>query len=215
MSRYIGARYVPILAGDWDNTNEYEPLTIVQYQGDSYTSKMYVPTGVAITNTQYWIKTGNFNQQLAHMAEEWVEFQDHLTDEFDDFKNDTITEVNKGVKYPNYAGTTINTTWSGAQTQEITITNDCYVIVSIYIGSNPPSEYRYGCTIQVKTGVDGQGHDVFVDVFKGQINDTRTYHAGNFPVKAGTTIKVLPNIPTDITSVTTVETLVREYPLVV
>ena len=215
MSRYIGARYVPILAGEWDNTNEYEPLTIVQYQGDSYTSKMYVPTGVAITNTQYWVKTANFNQQLSHMAEEWVEFQDHITDEFDDFKTDTITEVNKGVKYPNYAGTAIDTTWTGAQTREITITNDCFVIVSIYIGSEAPAEYRYGCTIQVYVGEDGQGHDIFIPIFKGEINDTRTYHAGNLPLKAGTKIKVLPNIPSAITSVTTVETVVKEFPLVV
>lgn len=215
MSRYIGARYVPILAGDWDNTNEYEPLTIVQYQGDSYTSKMYVPTGVAITNTQYWVKTANFNQQLSHMAEEWVEYQEYMTNKFNDFKNDTTAEVNKGVKYPNYAGTTINTTWSGAETREITVTNDCFVVVGINIGPNPPAEYRYGCTIQVYVGEDGQGHDIFIPIFKGEINDTRTYHAGNLPLKAGTKIKVLPNIPSAITSVTTVETVVKEFPLVV
>ena len=66
-NRYIGARYVPIFAGDWDNTIAYDPLTIVSYQGDSYTSKGYVPTGVAITNESYWVKTGNFNQQLANL----------------------------------------------------------------------------------------------------------------------------------------------------
>lgn len=66
-NRYIGARYVPIFAGDWDNTQEYEPLTIVSYQGDSYTSRGYVPTGIAITNTQYWAKTGDFNQQVANL----------------------------------------------------------------------------------------------------------------------------------------------------
>lgn len=66
-NRYIGARYVPIFAGDWDNTQEYEPLTIVSYQGDSYTSRGYVPTGIAISNTQYWAKTGDFNQQVANL----------------------------------------------------------------------------------------------------------------------------------------------------
>ena len=66
-NRYIGARYVPIFAGAWDNTQEYEPLTIVSYQGDSYTSRGYVPTGIAITNTQYWAKTGDFNQQVANL----------------------------------------------------------------------------------------------------------------------------------------------------
>lgn len=67
MARYIGARYVPIPGGAWDNTREYEPLTMVQYEGDTYTSKIYVPVGVAITNTTYWVKTGNFNQQIAYI----------------------------------------------------------------------------------------------------------------------------------------------------
>ena len=69
MGRYIGARYVPIMGGEWDNSNEYEPLTVVQYEGDSYTSKKYVPVGVAITNTTYWVKTGYFNQQVANLAQ--------------------------------------------------------------------------------------------------------------------------------------------------
>ena len=69
MGRYIGARYVPIMGGAWDNTREYEPLTVVQYEGDSYTSKKYVPVGVAITNTTYWVKTGNFDQQVANLAQ--------------------------------------------------------------------------------------------------------------------------------------------------
>lgn len=38
---YIGNRYVPVFANpvEWDNLREYEPLTIVTYQGTSYTSK--------------------------------------------------------------------------------------------------------------------------------------------------------------------------------
>lgn len=68
MARYIGARYVPIMAGDWDSTREYEALSVVQYQGDSYTSKMYVPVGIDILNTMYWIKSGNFNQQVAALS---------------------------------------------------------------------------------------------------------------------------------------------------
>ena len=69
MGRYIGARYVPIMGGEWDNTNEYEPLTVVQYEGDSYTSKKYVPVGIAITNTTYWVKTSDYSQQLANLAQ--------------------------------------------------------------------------------------------------------------------------------------------------
>lgn len=68
--KYIGARYVPLFIGDWDNTKTYEPLSIVQYQGDSYTSRQYVPTGIEITNETYWAITGNYNTQVEQYREE-------------------------------------------------------------------------------------------------------------------------------------------------
>lgn len=63
---YIGARYVPVFADplEWDNTKMYEPLTIVMYQGNSYTSKQTVPTGIDIKNEEYWVVTGNYNAQI-------------------------------------------------------------------------------------------------------------------------------------------------------
>ena len=67
---YVGARYVPIFDGDWDNTKKYDPLTIVMYQGDSYTSKTYVPVGANISNKTFWAKTGNYNAQVAQLANE-------------------------------------------------------------------------------------------------------------------------------------------------
>lgn len=80
MGRYVGARYVPINAGAWDNTREYEPLTMVQYEGDTYTSKIYVPVGIAITNTNYWVKTGNFNQQVANLAQSLQQTDNRVQD---------------------------------------------------------------------------------------------------------------------------------------
>lgn len=80
MGRYIGARYVPIQAGAWDNTREYEPLTVVQYQGDSYTSKTYVPVGAAITNTTYWVKTSEFSQQVANLAQSVSQLESNKAD---------------------------------------------------------------------------------------------------------------------------------------
>ena len=64
--QYIGARYVPLFAdpAEWDNTKTYEPLTIVLHEGDSYTSRQYVPIGIDITNTDYWALTGNYNAQV-------------------------------------------------------------------------------------------------------------------------------------------------------
>ena len=67
---YIGARYVPLVDGQWDNTKQYEPLTIVLYQGASYTSKTYVPVGVDILNETYWALTGDYNAQIGSIQEQ-------------------------------------------------------------------------------------------------------------------------------------------------
>lgn len=77
---YIGARYVPLFADpiEWDNTKTYEPLTIVYYQGNSYTSRQAVPTGIAITNEDYWALTGNYNAQIEAYREEVAEYAEEV-----------------------------------------------------------------------------------------------------------------------------------------
>lgn len=84
---YIGARYVPLFADpiEWDNTKTYEPLTIVYYQGNSYTSRQAVPTGIAITNETYWALTGNYNAQIEAYREEVQEYSDRIADVEDKF----------------------------------------------------------------------------------------------------------------------------------
>lgn len=72
---YIGARYVPKFDGEWDNTKKYEPLIIVTYQGNSYTSKTYVPIGGDINDGRYWALTGNYNAQVEAYREEVATLQ--------------------------------------------------------------------------------------------------------------------------------------------
>lgn len=68
--QYVGARYVPKFYefnnGVWQNNTEYEPLTIVQYNGNSYTSKKSVPSNIGnpSSNPEYWASTGNYNAQV-------------------------------------------------------------------------------------------------------------------------------------------------------
>lgn len=71
---YIGNRYVPVFADpvEWDNLRQYEPLTIVTYQGTAYTSKKTVPVGTALSNTEYWVVTGNYNAQVEQYRQEVV-----------------------------------------------------------------------------------------------------------------------------------------------
>ena len=66
VTQYIGARYVPLFADpvEWTNTRTYEPLTIVLHEGNSFTSRQFVPKGIDITNGDFWVETGNYNAQV-------------------------------------------------------------------------------------------------------------------------------------------------------
>ena len=78
--QYVGARYVPVFANplEWSDTREYEPLTIVTHQGNSFTSMQYTPTGIDIGNTDYWAITGNFNAQVEAYRAEVRAFDDRI-----------------------------------------------------------------------------------------------------------------------------------------
>lgn len=84
--QYVGARYVPIFGRrdeetcGWDSSAPYEPLTIVTHQGDSYTSRQYVPDGIDIHDTRYWVETGRWNAQIEQYRQEVLRFQDQIDD---------------------------------------------------------------------------------------------------------------------------------------
>lgn len=67
---YVGARYVPLFVGQWDSANTYEPLSIVMYEGNSYTSLQYVPQGISLANSEYWVQSSSFNGQLEQYRQE-------------------------------------------------------------------------------------------------------------------------------------------------
>lgn len=69
---FVGARYVPLILGEWSATEKYEPLTVVLYQGTSYTSRTYVPAGIvpSESTSQYWALTGNYNAQVEMYRQE-------------------------------------------------------------------------------------------------------------------------------------------------
>lgn len=81
-TQYIGARYVPMFADpiDWDKTRVYEPLTIVLYQGNSYTSRQSVPTGIEITNAEFWAETGHYNAQIEQYRTEVNAIKNEMTE---------------------------------------------------------------------------------------------------------------------------------------
>ena len=97
-TQYIGSRYVPIFAepAEWDSTRTYEPLTIVMHDGNSYTSRQYVPIGIEITNDKFWALTGNYNAQVDAYRHE-VDAYRHEVDGAIDTMTDKITQYKSDI----------------------------------------------------------------------------------------------------------------------
>lgn len=104
--QYIGARYVPLFGRKdeesiaWDDSAPYEPLTIVLYQGNSFTSRTYVPAGVDILDTHYWANTGNYNaqvemyrQEVLDLRDDWQDYQTDLNGQWTEYKDDTDADL--------------------------------------------------------------------------------------------------------------------------
>lgn len=80
VTQYVGARYVPLFADpiEWSSARAYEPLTIVLYQGNSYTSRQSVPTGINISDGAFWAMTGNYNAQIEQYRAELVHYDGRI-----------------------------------------------------------------------------------------------------------------------------------------
>lgn len=105
VTQYIGARYVPLFAEplEWSNTKEYEPLTIVLHQGNSYTSRQFVPRGIDISNTEFWANTGNYNAQIEQYRQEVQGFDGRITANTRNI--DKLNTTYNGVSYMNRTNT--------------------------------------------------------------------------------------------------------------
>ena len=72
MAKYIGKRIVPVHCGRWNQSKTYEMLSIVleETSGDSYISRRAVPSGTAITDTNYWMLHSLYSQQIKDMSDQ-------------------------------------------------------------------------------------------------------------------------------------------------
>lgn len=93
--QYVGARYVPKFADpvEWNKALSYEALTIVTHLGNSFTSKKPVPAGIDIGNGEYWVNTGNYNEQIAN----YKAAVDAISAEIIPIKNSVVNVVEAGV----------------------------------------------------------------------------------------------------------------------
>ena len=98
--KYIGARYVPTFYrnsedhnnSEWEPNVVYEPLTIVTYNTNVYTSKKEVPSiiGNPAQNSEYWAATGVSGAAIADLTQQVYDMGERLTEE--------IGEVNTAIE---------------------------------------------------------------------------------------------------------------------
>lgn len=131
--QYIGSRYVPIFGRkgedsiEWDNSGTYEPLTIVLYQGNSYTSRQFVPVGIEITNEEYWAKTGNYNAQIEQYRQEVTSISNE------------VAAVEERVDFVEYFADGINVCKYGAKGDGVTNCTDAFLsAISAYYEASDP-----------------------------------------------------------------------------
>lgn len=97
---YTGMRYVPVFADppEWSSANSYEPLEIVIHEGNSYTSKTFVPVGIDISNSTYWVLTGNYNAQVEQYRQQVQQFDGRITKNTEDIAVNTADIANLSEK---------------------------------------------------------------------------------------------------------------------
>lgn len=75
IKKYIGARYAPQFMGAWDETREYAALSVVYTNNQSYVSRKTVPANTEITNTEFWIKSADWNAQVTQYNKNVEQYQ--------------------------------------------------------------------------------------------------------------------------------------------
>lgn len=71
VKQYIGARYVPKFLGNYDPTQEYEALDVVDNgAGTSYIATKIVPPGTPLTNSDYWFLYGSSSGAIIHLQDQ-------------------------------------------------------------------------------------------------------------------------------------------------
>ena len=120
MSQYIGARYVPKFMGTYDNTQAYENMVVVDNgMGTSYISKVPVPAGTPLTNTNYWALYGASSGAIVN-----------LQNQIGDLNSLSTTNKNSLVDAINEVDGNVD-----ALTNEVRGVNDITVLVSDSYGT--------------------------------------------------------------------------------
>lgn len=196
---YTGMRYVPVFADppEWSSANSYEPLEIVIHEGNSYTSKTFVPVGIGISDPQYWALTGNYNAQVEQYRQEVLAFDGRITKNANDIAknaNDIAAVKTVADNLESHVGTefiVIGDSWSDTDPSTTAyikwpITFQKYTRMNIHnyarngasvVGSTPDPGQSGNFLGQVNKAIDDTSFDhsrVGLIVIMGGVNDYRS-----------------------------------------
>lgn len=89
IKKYIGARYTPKFMGAWDKASEYAALSVVYTNEQSYVSRKTVPANTEITNTEFWIKSADWNAQVTQYNKNVERYEKEVL-KYSDTVNDLV-----------------------------------------------------------------------------------------------------------------------------
>lgn len=189
---YTGMRYVPVFAdpAEWSSANSYEPLEIVIHEGNSYTSKTFVPVGIDISNEDFWALTGNYNAQVEQYRQEVLAFDGRITKN----TNDIAAVETVADNLESHVGTefiVIGDSWSDTDPSTTTyikwpVTFQKHTRMNIHnyarngasvVGSTPDPGQSGNFLGQVNRAIDDTSFDhskVGLIVIMGGVNDYRS-----------------------------------------
>lgn len=160
--QYIGARYVPKFfeganGSEWLANTQYEALTIVTRNGNSYTSKIPVPgsVGAPENNPTYWVSTGIYNEQIGRLTNELNELEERVAET----EKDAVAVESAPVNILLLGGKNDGSEDIGAIINQYTALHDIYLPCGEYlvttpivlqhslIGAHGNQYYANGCTL--------------------------------------------------------------------
>ena len=156
--RYVGARYVPKFADpiEWNSRNTYEPLTVVVHEGNSYTSKSYVPAGIDIANDTYWVATGNYNGQFQHLINQVDKYLTDIDANTEAIAKETAERTAADDKFEDQI-TGLMASVGGLSSDPpvfVSTTGEMTDITKVYVLTTNGHVYAYNGSSFVDTGVD-------------------------------------------------------------
>ena len=183
--QYVGARYVPKVfeyngSSNWVSGIAYEPLTIVTYLNNSYTSKKPVPSSVGSPNEnpEYWANTGDYSGTVSNLTDMVNALSDRVGTTENDITalNTEVTKLTTGKRivlisdsYGNY-GNSENKTFITLVKEGLGLVQD----VSFFYANNGGASFR-GSTntyLELLQGLTIANHDTITDIYVvGGAND--------------------------------------------